>query len=212
MVQQTNPPDAQKPRPGELRARRMRTAETNQLFYCLRRTPFGPVAVVWSAHRELPRIYRVLLSKPRLSAKRRVQTFFPDARRSPCTEIDLVADQIMAFLAGEDIRFSLDIAHLDLCSQFQQRVLRAEHGIPRGSVSTYQRIANHLGNRKGARAVGTALATNPFPIIIPCHRAVRSDGTLGGYQGGLGMKQTLLKMEGILFDASGRIVIEELFY
>jgi methylated-DNA-[protein]-cysteine S-methyltransferase len=190
----------------------MRTAETNQLFYCLRRTPFGPVAVVWSVHREQPRIRRVLLSKPELSAERRIQTFFPDARRSSCTEIDLVADKIMAFLTGEDIRFSLDIAHLDLCSQFQQKVLRAEHGIPRGSVSTYQRIANHLGNRNGARAVGTALATNPFPIIIPCHRAIRSDGTLGGYQGGLGMKQTLLKMEGIFFEASGRIVTEELFY
>ncbi len=212
MVQQTTPPDAQKPRSGELRARRMRAAEANQLFYCLRRTPFGPVAVVWSVHRERPRIRRVLLSKPGLSAKRRVQTFFPDARRSSCAEIDLVADQIMAFLTGEDIRFSLDIAHLDLCSQFQQKVLRAEHGIPRGSVSTYQRIAKYLGNPNGARAVGTALATNPFPIIIPCHRAIRSDGTLGGYQGGLGMKQTLLKMEGIFFDASGRIVTEGFFY
>ena len=212
MVQQTTPPNEQKARSGELRARRMRAAEANQLFYCLRRTPFGPVAVVWSVHRERPRIRRVLLSKARLSAKRRVQIFFPDTKRSSCAEIDLVADQIMAFLTGEDIHFSLGSVRLELCSQFQQRVLRAEHGIPRGSVSTYQRIAKYLGNRNGARAVGTALATNPFPIIIPCHRAIRSDGTLGGYQGGLGMKQTLLKMEGILFDASGRIVIEELFY
>jgi methylated-DNA-[protein]-cysteine S-methyltransferase len=170
------------------------------------------VAIVWSAHREQARICRVLLSKPRLSAERLVQASFPDAKRSSCAEIDLVADQIVAFLTGEDIRFSLDIAHLDLCSQFQQKVLRAEHGIPRGSVSTYQRIAKYLGNRKGARAVGTALATNPFPIIIPCHRAIRSDGTLGGYQGGPGMKQTLLKMEGILFDPSGRVVTKELFY
>jgi len=212
MVQQTSPPNAQKARYCELRARRMRTSEAKQLFYCLRRTPFGPVAVLWSVYREQPKVRRVLLSKPELSAMRRVQTFFPDARRSSCAEVDLVADQIRAFLTGEDIRFSLDIAHLDLCSQFQQKVLRAEHGIPRGSVSTYQRIARYLGNRNGARAVGTALATNPFPIIIPCHRAIRSDGTLGGYQGGLGMKQTLLKMEGILFDASGRIVTEELFY
>jgi methylated-DNA-[protein]-cysteine S-methyltransferase len=212
MVQQTTLPNAQKVRSGELRARRMRTAEANQLFYCLRRTPFGPVAVVWSVHGDQPRIRRVLLSKARISAKRRVQIFFPDARRSSCAEIDLVADQIMAFLAGEDIRFSLDTVRLELCSQFQQRVLRAEHGIPRGSVSTYQRIAKYLGNRNSARAVGTALATNPFPIIIPCHRAIRSDGTLGGYQGGPGMKETLLKMEGILFDASGRIVTNGFFY
>jgi methylated-DNA-[protein]-cysteine S-methyltransferase len=186
--------------------------KTDQLLYCLRRTPFGPVAVVWSSHRERPGIRRILLSRPRLSAERRVRTPFPNVKRSSCAEIDLVCDRILAFLTGEDIRFSLDIVQLDLCSQFQQKVLRAEHGIPRGSVSTYQRIANYLGNSNGARAVGTALATNPFPIIIPCHRAIRSDGTLGGYQGGLKMKQTLLKMEGICFDASGRIVIEEFFY
>jgi methylated-DNA-[protein]-cysteine S-methyltransferase len=190
----------------------MRTPETIQLSCCLRRTPFGPVAVFWSVHREQPRIRRVLLSQPEVSAEQLVQSSFPDVGHSSCVEIDLVADQIIAFLTGEDIRFSLDIARLDLCSLFQQEVLRAEYGIPRGRVSTYQRIANRLGNRNGARAVGNALATNPFPIIIPCHRAIRSDGTPGGFQGGLGMKKTLLKMEGILFDTLGRVVTEALFY
>jgi len=101
---------------------------------------------------------------------------------------------------------------MDLCSDFQQDVLRAEHGIPRGSVSTYQRIANHLDRPKGARAIGTALATNPFPIIVPCHRAIRSDRSLGGYQGGLEMKRTLLEMEGIDFDDTGRVVTMDFFY
>ena len=91
-------------------------------------------------------------------------------------------------------------------------MLQAEHGIPRGTVSTYQRIARHLGNAHGARAVGTALAHNPFPIIIPCHRAIRSDRTLGGYQGGLRMKRALLEMEGIPFNDRGRIMTEELYY
>jgi len=65
---------------------------------------------------------------------------------------------------------------------------------------------------KAAWAVGTALATNPFPIIIPCHHAIRSDGTLGGYQGGLAMKRALLEMEGILFDSSSHVVTEDLYY
>jgi methylated-DNA-[protein]-cysteine S-methyltransferase len=95
---------------------------------------------------------------------------------------------------------------MDLCPGFQRRVLLAEHGIPRGSVSSYSRIASHLGVERGARAVGSALATNPFPILIPCHRAIRSDGTLGGYQGGLKMKRTLLEMEGVAFDGSGRVL------
>ena len=113
--------------------------------------------------------------------------------------------KILAFLTGDDIRFSLNVIRLDLCSTFQQEVLRAKHGIHRGSVSTYQKIAKHLGNVNAARAVGGALAKNPFLIIIPCHRAIRSDGTLGGYQGGLKMKRALLEMEGVFFNALGHV-------
>jgi len=190
----------------------MNAPDNGTLFFSLRKTPFGPAAVMWAIHQERPRIYRVLLTKPGTPADRIVRSSFPDVKRSSCHEIDIVSDKIAAFLSGDDIRFSLDIALLDLCSPFQQKVLRAEHGIPRGRVSTYQRIAIHLRNRNASRAVGTALATNPFPIIIPCHRAIRSDGTLGGYQGGLNMKRTLLEMEGVVFDDLGRIVVDKLFY
>lgn len=186
--------------------------EKAQAFYCLRETPFGPVAVLWSVYRGQPKIRRVLISKSGLSAKRVVKTFFPDSIPSSCSEIDAVANKILAFLNGDDIRFSLDIIRLDLCSKFQQKVLRAEHGIPRGRVSTYRRIAEHLGNDNAARAVGGALANNPFPIIIPCHRAIRSDGTLGGYQGGLEMKRTLLEMEGVFFNVSGHVMPDKFFY
>jgi methylated-DNA-[protein]-cysteine S-methyltransferase len=190
----------------------MQKKETPQLFYCLRKTPFGPVAVFWSVYRGQPKVRRVLLSKSGVSARQLVKASFPDFISSSCPEVDVVVDKIVAFLAGGGIRFSLDVARLDLCSKFQQKVLRAEHGIPRGSVSTYQRIARYLGNAKGGRAVGSALANNPFPIIIPCHRAIRSDRTLGGYQGGLEMKRTLLEMEGIDFDDTGRIATEDFFY
>ena len=190
----------------------MQKKETPQLFYCLRKTPFGPVAVFWSVYRGQPKVRRVLLSKSGVSARQLVKSSFPDFISSSCPEVDVVADPIVAFLTGDDIRFSLNMTRLDLWSGFQQKVLRAEHGIPRGSVSTYQRIARYLGNANGARAVGAALANNPFPIIIPCHRAIRSDGTLGGYQGGLKMKRTLLKMEGIDFDRTGRVVTNEFYY
>ena len=91
-------------------------------------------------------------------------------------------------------------------------MLRAEHAIPRGRVSTYKLIANHIGYPTGARAVGTALATNPFPIIIPCHRAIRADGTLGGFQGGLNMKRALLEMEGINFQDTNHIANQAFYY
>ncbi|EFK10557.1 6-O-methylguanine DNA methyltransferase, DNA binding domain protein [delta proteobacterium NaphS2] len=99
-----------------------------------------------------------------------------------------------------------------MCGEFQQRVLRAEHGIPRGSVSTYKIIAIYLGNPGGARAVGNALANNPFPLIVPCHRAIRSDRHLGGYQGGFEMKQALLTKEGIAFDNVGRVTCNHFHY
>jgi methylated-DNA-[protein]-cysteine S-methyltransferase len=180
-------------------------------FYRIRATRFGLVALLWAVHQGQPRIRRVLLSQPGLSAKKMIKILFPDSSASLSGEINGVADRIAAFLTGEDLRFSLDVARLDLCSPFQQQVLRAEHGIPRGKVSTYQQIAGHLGNPRAARAVGTALARNPFPIIVPCHQAIRSDGTLGGFKGGVEMKRALLEMEGVLVDGSGRVVPGEFF-
>ena len=115
-------------------------------------------------------------------------------------------------LDGEDIAFALEVADLSLCGEFQQRVLEAEHAIPRGRVSTYGLIARHLSKRNGARAVGNALATNPFPLIVPCHRAIRSDRRLGGYQGGLKMKRALLENEGITFDLYGKVMTEKMHY
>ena len=147
--------------------------------------------IFWSAYKRKPKIQRIVLSKNRKS--------FPNAAISSSPRIDNLANQIAAFLAGKDIRFPLNMIRLDLCSVFQQKVLRAAYAIPRGRVSTYQLIAKLLGKPNAARAVGMALAGNPFPIVIPCHRVIRSDRALGGYQAGLKMKRTLLKMEGVSF-------------
>lgn len=68
--------------------------------------------------------------------------------------------------------------------------------IPFGEVTTYKKISESLGTR-GYRAVGTAIGKNPFPIIIPCHRVVKSDGCIGNYRGGVRMKREILKNEGI---------------
>jgi methylated-DNA-[protein]-cysteine S-methyltransferase len=122
------------------------------------------------------------------------------------------AERIAGFLRGEDVGFPLDVLALGDCSQFQQKVLRAEHGIPRGFVSTYSRIAAHLGMPGAARPVGGALATNPFPIFVPCHRAIRADMTLGGYQGGAAMKRALLEMEGGGVSSGGRVLTDNVYY
>ncbi|RPH51275.1 MAG: methylated-DNA--[protein]-cysteine S-methyltransferase [Desulfobacteraceae bacterium] len=183
-----------------------------QVSFIVRLSPFGLFALFWAGYGGQPKVCRVLLSKPGLPAEELVRKQYPGTELSGCDEIGKVADEIEAFLSGENISFSLDETRIDTCTIFQQDVLRTEHGIPRGYVSTYKRIAEHLGKREGARAVGTALATNPFPIIIPCHRAIRSDGSLGGYQGGLEMKRKLLEMEGITVGDKGCVSALKYFY
>jgi len=122
------------------------------------------------------------------------------------------AERIARFLRGDDIDFPLELLALEDCAQFQQKVLRAEHAIPRGFVSTYGSIAAHLGMPGAARAVGAALATNPFPIFVPCHRAIRADMTLGGYQGGAAMKRALLEMEGVEISPAGSVLTDRVYY
>jgi len=180
--------------------------------FVIRSTFFGQIALLWSIFDGRPKISRVLLSAPAVSAQDRLTELFPDAISASCPEIQDITEDIAAFLEGEEIRFSLEPVRMDLCSEFQRKVLHAEHNILRGSVSTYQRIARHMGKPKSARAVGGALANNPFPIIIPCHRVIRSDRSLGGYQGGIEMKQKLLEMEGICFESAGRVAAKSLFY
>lgn len=189
-----------------------RAAGAENPFLCFFPTSFGPMAIVWSLHAGKPGILQVVLSRPSITAGCIARGASPGMVESSCPEVDGVVEGIRACLAGENVPLSLDAVRMDLLGGFQQRVLRAEHAVPRGSVSTYGRIAAHLGVPGGARAVGTALATNPFPIIVPCHRAIRSDGTLGGFQGGLHMKRALLLLEGVSFTDRGRVADTQYYY
>jgi methylated-DNA-[protein]-cysteine S-methyltransferase len=182
------------------------------VYFRIHPSPFGRFVIVWSKFRGLPRILQIIIPAPDQSTQERLFRSFPDSEEGSCIEIDSTTRKLAGFLSGQDTRFSLGLIRLDRCTVFQRDVLRAEYGIPRGRVSTYQRIAKYLRIPEGARAVGSALARNPFPIIIPCHRAVRSDGTLGGYQGGASMKRRLLEMEGIRFDNEGNVITDRFFY
>jgi len=94
--------------------------------------------------------------------------------------------------------------------KFQARVLKLVSKVPRGKVTTYKELARALGNPKAYRAVGNALAKNPSPLKIPCHRVVCSDGKIGGYKLGIRRKTELLLREGGKVK-NGKVDLQELF-
>jgi methylated-DNA-[protein]-cysteine S-methyltransferase len=104
--------------------------------------------------------------------------------------------QLSEYLAGERRRFELPI-DWSAMTPFQRQALQIIFSIPYGEVRTYGEIARQLGRPRAARAVGRANATNPMPLVIPCHRVIGSDGGLHGYggRGGLQTKAWLLQME-----------------
>ena len=181
-------------------------------FYVLLPSAFGALGLVWQETEKGPTVQRVFLPSARKPVEKIIQEVFAGARPSSCLAIAEIGERIQHFLAGEAVDFELEPITLERCSGFQARVLVAEHEIPRGWVSTYGRIARKLEVPRGARAVGRALARNPFPIIIPCHRVIMSNGELGGYQGGLEMKRALLEFEGIELTQMGKVVMRKVYY
>ncbi len=129
-----------------------------------------------------------------------LETEFPAASEIARNDKALAAavESLVDFLQGR-------VPHIDLpldvrATAFQRRVWQELLAIPPGETRTYSQIAEALGLPKGQRAVGRACATNPVSLLIPCHRALRADGGLGGYRWGLRRKQALLTLEAALSD------------
>ena len=90
-------------------------------------------------------------------------------------------------------------------TNFQKKVYNTTKEIPKGYVSTYSGIAKAIGNPNAGRAVGNALNKNPFAPEVPCHRIIKSDGTIGGFAKGYDKKKEMLKSEGITINHTGKI-------
>lgn len=108
--------------------------------------------------------------------------------------LDAAARQLDEYFAGTRRTFDVRL-DLALSAGFRQAVQRELPRIRYGETHSYRRVAELVGNPHAVRAVGTACATNPLPIIVPCHRVLRSDGSLGGYIGGQAAKAALLGLE-----------------
>ena len=113
-------------------------------------------------------------------------------------KLDDVRRELDEYFAGGRTAFDLPI---DLCTvrgAFGRRILEACAAIPFGEVSSYREMATRAGSARAVRAAGNALGHNPIPIVVPCHRVLRTGGGLGGYTGGLERKEALLRIEGVL--------------
>ncbi|HWF22396.1 MAG TPA: methylated-DNA--[protein]-cysteine S-methyltransferase [Acidimicrobiales bacterium] len=108
--------------------------------------------------------------------------------------LDTVAREMDEYFAGARTRFDLPLDRR-LTTGFRRQVLAHLPDIAYGDTASYAAVARLAGNPKAVRAVGTACATNPLPVVVPCHRVVRSDGTPGGYAGGQAAKRILLALE-----------------
>ena len=143
-----------------------------------------------------------------------LQTITPSSGEAPMRADSILSDysrQILAVFTGDSLP-SLPVC-LDALTPFQQSVLNKTAEIPRGQVRSYGWIAEAIGSPNAHRAVGTALALNPLPFVIPCHRVVRADGRLGAYSGGgTAVKARLLTLEEVpVAQAAGKFTIPKPF-
>ena len=165
------------------------------------------IGVVWLKEDKNPKVVRVCLIAKKFSAHRRIARIFPRAKREEDNKIYSFTRRIKRYLKGNNVSLGLTNLKKDTHSEFQWSVSIAARKIPFGRVATYKTLARQIGS-KSARAVGSALARNQFPIIIPCHRIVNSNKKIGGFQSGKNLKRTLLELEGVRFDKKGRILKE----
>lgn len=130
-----------------------------------------------------------------LAALREPASGVPVMERS--SQLEQAQAQMLDYLAGTRQTFDVPV-DLSQGTAFQRRVWRTLLRVPYGKLRSYQWVAARVGGRQYARAVGNAVGANPLPIVVPCHRIVAHDASLGGFSGGLPTKRKLLTLEGTL--------------
>ena len=160
-----------------------------QVNYTTFKSPFG-----WSGVARTPHgIACVIFGK---SSELEVENLIRNGMMATESDSGLsdAINQLMRYFNGERVNFALNLDP-QVGTDFQKAVWDATYRIPYGEVRSYSWVAQQIGKPKATRAVGTAEGANPLPIIVPCHRVLRSDGGLGGYSAGSHWKPKLLALE-----------------
>ena len=149
---------------------------------------YGTVALVASGGL----LSRICFTSSPDEALSEVCMHYPDAGRGSQPLFDEVFRQLKEYFRGDRIKFDVRLDDAGL-SEFARKVHNALRDVPYGSVISYRDLARLAGSAGAARAVGRVMSTNPFPLIVPCHRVVNADGRVGQYSGGAG-KQTKARL------------------
>jgi methylated-DNA-[protein]-cysteine S-methyltransferase len=170
---------------------RARREQMVTLGYSVLDSPLGPL---WAAVGERGVATISYGQEPDERELRRLVAVFgpgivPDRKRTA-----QLARELDQYFAGKRRAFDIP-ADLSGLTPFYRSILKATARVPYGKVITYATAARRAGNERASRAAGGALSSNPIPIVVPCHRVVATDGTLGGYAGGLDAKRRLLALE-----------------
>jgi methylated-DNA-[protein]-cysteine S-methyltransferase len=166
---------------------------SDRFYHHLFETAFGYVGVVFTGDRGgLKRIF--LPMDTRQAAEVLVRPLSTAAPSLP-EPIEILCQGVRDYFAAEAVDFDWGLLDLRPLSRLERGVLRAVFGVGYGQTQTYGNIAEQIGRPKAYRFVGTTLANNPFPVVVPCHRIIRADGTLGGFGGGISLKKRMLDIE-----------------
>jgi len=179
-----------------LKALKMRAAEEGLLdvAYATTDSPFGPLLLA-QTRRGLVRVGLPNQNSDELLADL-AERVSPRVLEAPAS-LDEVRRELDLYFNGKLDSFDLPL-DWQLSGGFRRQVLRAINRIPYGQTRNYTEMARKAGNERAVRAAGTACGSNPIPLVVPCHRVLRTGGALGGYAGGLPMKEALLQLEGVL--------------
>jgi len=169
----------------------MRSRKYKQYQFRVVETWLGPVAYVAYADR-LVRVYLPCHRSCQIDAMLKE---FPCPRENDRL-LASFADQLAEYFAGRLMRFSVQV---DMrVTDFSRLVLSETENIPFGTTTSYKQLAERIGRATAYRAVGQALASNPVPLVIPCHRVIAGNGTLGGFSCGVDTKRRLLEHEKVV--------------
>jgi methylated-DNA-[protein]-cysteine S-methyltransferase len=188
------PPDASSEAAARLAARAHEEGLLD-VAYTVEDSPLGPLLLA-STGRGLVELGYEADKELDFMLERLATKVSPRVLEAPA-RLDPVRRELEEYFEGKRLDFDIPL-DWSLTKGFTRRVLRATAKVPYGQVSTYRQVATKAGNERAVRAAGNALGANPIPIVVPCHRILRTGGSLGGYGGGVPRKEFLLRLEGAL--------------